>query len=396
MPILFVAITAMLVQQTVATTAKVGVPSLIPAVARELDFDAELVLLYTAFYALISLVCMTGCGGVIARFGALRTSQIGCVLMGFGLALVPFSSSAMAAFLLLTLAASLISLGSTAATPASSQILASYAPKKWAPLVFSIKQTGVPAGVVISGLLLVPIAVAYGWRGALIGMAILCIFIAILLQPLRERFDKDRDGTARPKLRDFRKNLYDVLIQNERRILALVAFSFVGMQSIYMSFTITYLFEDLSFSLEEAGKIVGAATVLAIPGRILWGWIGSTLVKPRPLMGLLAIVMACSTSFMGALGSDWSKITVLAVNCCVSLSVLSWHGVLLAEVARLAPAGEAGRITGGVLAFGAVGQIIFPLMFGLGYWLGGYGLAFLVISFPAAIIGLALMVWQRS
>ena len=88
MPILFVAITAMLVQQTVATTAKVGVPSLIPAVARELDFDAELVLLYTAFYAIVSLVCMAGCGGVIARFGALRTSQIGCVLMGFGLSLI--------------------------------------------------------------------------------------------------------------------------------------------------------------------------------------------------------------------------------------------------------------------------------------------------------------------
>ena len=34
MPILFVAITAMLIQQTVATTAKVGIPSLIPAVAR--------------------------------------------------------------------------------------------------------------------------------------------------------------------------------------------------------------------------------------------------------------------------------------------------------------------------------------------------------------------------
>ena len=31
MPILFVAITAMLIQQVVATTAKVGIPSLIPA-----------------------------------------------------------------------------------------------------------------------------------------------------------------------------------------------------------------------------------------------------------------------------------------------------------------------------------------------------------------------------
>ena len=227
MPILFVAITAMLIQQTVATTAKVGIPSLIPAVARELHFEAEHVLIYTAFYAFISLLCMAGCGGVIRRVGALRTSQFGCVLMGLGLALVPFADSAVLAFLFLTLAASFISLGSTAATPASSQILAVYAPPKWAPLVFSIKQTGVPAGVVISGLLLVPTAVTYGWRGALIGMAILCIFIAIMLQPLRERFDKDRDETARPRLKDFKDNLCDVLNHGERRVLGLVAFSFV-------------------------------------------------------------------------------------------------------------------------------------------------------------------------
>ena len=179
-------------------------------------------------------------------------------------------------------------------------------------------------------------------------------------------------------------------------MLGLVAFSFVGMQSIYMGFTITYLFEDLAYSLEEAGKIVGMATVFAIPGRILWGWIGSTLVKPRLLMGLLALVMACSTSFMGALEADWSRTACLLVNCSVSLSVLSWHGVLLAEVARLAPAGEAGRITGGVLAFGAIGQIIFPLLFGLGYWLGGYGFAFLIISMPAVIIGISLSLLRNS
>ena len=99
MPILFVAITAMLIQQTVATTAKVGIPSLIPAVARELHFDAELVLLYTAFYAFTSLLCLAGCGGVIRRFGALRTSLFGCVLMGLGLAVLPFADSAVLAFL---------------------------------------------------------------------------------------------------------------------------------------------------------------------------------------------------------------------------------------------------------------------------------------------------------
>ena len=98
---------------------------------------------------------------------------------------------------------------------------------------------------------------------------------------------------------------------------------------------------------------------------------------------------------MGALQPDWSRTACLLVNCSVSLSVLSWHGVLLAEVARLAPVGEAGRITGGVLAFGAIGQIIFPLLFGLGYWLGGYGFAFLIISLPAIIIGISLSVLRN-
>ena len=36
----------------------------------------------------------------------------------------------------------------------------------------------------------------------------------------------------------------------------------------------------------------------------------------------------------------------------MSLTAVSWHGVLLAEVARLAPAGRIGSTTGAVLAFG--------------------------------------------
>ena len=84
---------------------------------------------------------------------------------------------------------------------------------------------------------------------------------------------------------------------------------------------------------------------------------------------------------------------VLTVNCAISLSVLSWHGVLLSEAARLAPAGEAGRITGGILAFGALGQIVFPALFGLGT--GGYGLAFTMISIPAALVAVTFLLWKR-
>ena len=37
-----------------------------------------------------------------------------------------------------------IGIGSSVSTPASSHLLARYSPPKYAPLIFSVKQTGVP------------------------------------------------------------------------------------------------------------------------------------------------------------------------------------------------------------------------------------------------------------
>jgi MFS family permease len=373
MPLLLIAIGAMLVQQTIATTAKVGLPALFVPMASELGFDAEYVLVYTWVYAICSLCVMAACGGVIRRLGALRTSQIGCVMMAAGLMAAALLASPALVVVALGLGVLLISFGSTVATPASSQILAAYAPPKWAPLVFSIKQTGVPT----------------------VGLALLCLAIAIILQPLRAEFDRDRDPTARPRLVDFAINIRDVLSVFERRAMAMAAFTFVGMQAIYTNFTITYLHEDLQFDYQTAGEILGVATLLAVPARIFWGWVGSTLVRPRALLASLAMIMAGSTALIGAFDPHWSHAAVMAVNCAVGLSVLSWHGVLLSEAARLAPAGEAGRMTGGILAFGSAGQIVYPAIFGFGYWLGGYGAAYVAIALPAAAVGAVLALRRR-
>jgi MFS family permease len=395
MPILLVAITAMLVQQTIATTAKVGLPALFPALAEELNFEAEYVLVYTWIYAAVAIAVMMGCGGVIRRWGALRTSQIGCVLMAAGLAAAAWLANPWLVAPALALAAILNSIGSTVATPASSQILARYAPAKWAPLVFSIKQTGVPAGIAIAGIVLTPLAVIYGWRAAALGLALVCVAIAVLLQPLRAEFDQDRDPSARPHPRDFLSTLRKVLAERELRALAMGAFTFVGIQALFTNFTITYLHESLNYDLATAGSTLGLATLLAIPARIFWGWVGSTLVKPRHLLAGLAMMMAVSTAAMGAFDESWSRQAVLAVNAAVSLSVLSWHGVLLSETARLAPINEVGRLTGGVLAFGSAGQLLFPVLFGLGHVIGGYAIAYIAIGVPAVLVGIVLLMPER-
>ena len=63
----------------------------------------------------------------------------------------------------------------------------------------------------------------------------------------------------------------------------------------------------------------------------------------------------------------------------MSVTAVSWHGVLLAEVARLSPAGRIGATTGAVLAFGDAGALVLPLLFSGALTLSGsYAPGFLI------------------
>ena len=67
MPILIVAIAAMLIQQTVATTAKLALPAVFPAAAKELGFNPEFVLMLTSANAAFGILVIAGCGGAIRQ-----------------------------------------------------------------------------------------------------------------------------------------------------------------------------------------------------------------------------------------------------------------------------------------------------------------------------------------
>ena len=101
--------------------------------------------------------------------------------------------------------------------------------------------------------------------------------------------------------------------------------------------------------------------------------------------------MAAGAAAMGAFTPEWSAFQVTLVCIVISATALSWHGVLLSEIARAAPLAEAGRMTGGVMAFGAAGQIFYPLLFGLVYFPLGYQAAYIAVAAPAAALAAALL-----
>src|SRR5437763_5613723 len=114
-----------------------------------------------------------GCGSFIIKYGALRMSQIALVLLGGGMAVA--AEGGLPGF-----AASAVIGGGGAAvsTPTSSQLLYRVSPSRLAPLVFSVKQTAVPAGTLICGFIGPALAGALGWRGAVLTTAAACAAFA--------------------------------------------------------------------------------------------------------------------------------------------------------------------------------------------------------------------------
>jgi MFS family permease len=384
--ILLLALGAMFVQQSFASLGR-SLPSVIaPAIITDLGIDAAWVGVYVSLIAVSALAFQLGCGSFIIRHGALRMSQVALVLLALGL----FAASS-GWIVLLALSAMIGGGGSAISTPASSHLLGRYSPPKYAPLVFSVKQTAVPAGLLIAGLLGPALVHWGGWQLALDVAAISCLVFALLLQPTRREFDSDRVPSRRFHLSDFRTTITSVLATPELRNLSFACFAFNGLQTVFTSYFILYLV-DLGHGLSLAGFIFAVAMLVAVPCRIFWGWLGSTVMTPRAMMGGLALGMAISTLVMGFYSPAWPLFLIGLTACALSATAMSWHGVLLAEAARLAPPGMRGGATGGVLSFGQMGGLLLPLIYAALLWLtGSHGLGFAVCGAPALAVAWVLL-----
>jgi MFS family permease len=260
-----------------------------------------------------------------------------------------------------------------------------------APLVFSIKQTAVPAGLLICGFLAPAIAGALGWRGAVLAAAVACVVFAVMLQPLRARFDDDRVPSRRFRLTDFRTTIASVVKTPDLRGLAFACSAFNGVQSVFTAYFVTYLVA-LGYELAAAGVLFSVVVAVAVPCRILWGWVGSFHLAPRLVMAGLALGMAGSVALTGLFTAAWPILAMGLVGAVLSATAMSWHGILLSETARLAPAGSAGAVTGGVLSFGQIGALLGPFTFALLLRLtGGYGAGWALCTIPALWVGISLL-----
>ena len=380
---LYLALGVMTVQQTFATMGRSTVPLIAAAIVADLAVDPALVGIYLAIGSVAAFLTTMGCGGFILRYGALRMTQVGMLALGIGLAVVVSGWLA-----LFAVGAFVGGLGQALSTPSSSHLLGRLSPKHLAPLVFSIKQTGVPVGLMLAGVVAPVLATEAGWRVALLVVAGICALTAVALQPLQARFDVDRNPGQPLSPADIRADVAGVVRNPALRALCLAMFSFVGLQTLFTGFFVLYLVRGLGYDLERAGFVFAIAVAVAVPARIGWGWLASHFVKPATLLAFLGVGMAAAAALTAAIDPAWPTWAAAVIATLLSVSAVSWHGVLLAEVARLSPPGRIGATTGAVLAFGDAGALLLPLLFSAALALtGGNSTGFLIGGGLALIVG---------
>ena len=367
--------------QAASSAAVIGPTVAAPLLLQRLDLGAAAVGVFVALVYLGAMVATQVGAFVVQRFGPIRASQFSLVISAAGLLLLGSTQLPLVA-----LGAWIIGLGYGPITPASSQMLARTTDARHYALVFSIKQTGVPLGGVVAGLLVPPLALWGGADAALVGIAALCAAAALCATPLAHELDRGRDAGSRwPTPAQMLAPVRFVATHPVLRSVAMVSFVFSMVQVSLTSYMVSLLTGDLRWALAAAGAALAVSQVAGVVGRIAWGFVADRWFGSRRVLLALALGSTACALAMPFLSPATPAPWVLVLLSVFGATAVGWNGVYLATVARLVPQPQAGTATAGALFFTFFGVVLGPPVFGaVAAALGGLAPAFACLALPLA------------
>lgn len=379
-----------LVQAMVAMAIST-LPVLSPILAKTYGIDASLIGIYSSlvFAGAISFTLLGGM--LVRRFGAIRISQIAVLLAASALA-----ASVLGPLIGIVVFAVATGMGYGLATPAASHILARVTPENRRGIVFSIKQSAVPLGGLLSGLIAPVAAGLLGWQWAVACMAGAVAITALIIRPLRAELDDDRDPRYPVSAGAPFASIAMVLRHRRLRTLAVTTLAFTAFHaSIFAIFT-AFLVDRGGLTLIIAGQAFAAMQVAGVAARIGFGWLTDHYFSARRLLVGIGVGMGFAGVVVGQVDPGWSIEAIFAMAIMLGVVVGGWPGIYLAEIVRVVPAEQVGTATGGTVAFSFAGVVVGPALFSVVIAVSeSYALAFALYGMIAATIAVALWLVAR-
>lgn len=382
MPLWVLALSTTLGMQTVASFLDQSLPIIAPLLMAGVGLAPERVGNLSSLNSVGTVLFLLFGSPLLARLGPVRMLQAGALLAVAGLAI-----AATGYWPVLVVAALLMGIGYGPSPPAGSRILVATAPPQHRTLIFSIKQAGAPAGGAFAGLILAPVAAAWGWPAALLVAMAIGLAAAAVIAPARARLDTERDPrrSIHPKALFHPRVVIAPLTQlvANRKLFAIsaLAFSLAAVQGSLFSFSVTYLVTSRQLTLPQAGMVYACMQASGVFARIFLGWLADRTGRPAHHLTAQAFIAAVLVLAYGALPASPPLLLAALLSAATGFFAASWNGIYMAEVARLSPPERIVEATASSSMLVFLGYAIGPSVFSLLVTLSeGYRLPFYAIA----------------
>jgi MFS transporter, ACS family, hexuronate transporter len=381
-----------LAAQTVANVGPLGIPAIASLVRADLDLTLAQAGSFLSAYYVGPVLMSLPAGAMADRWGVKQTLVLGQLVIAVGLVLVATSTTYGALIVLMAGAG----FGYGMLNPTSTKAVMVWSAPSQRATVVGLKQVGLPFGGMLGAALLPVLAVALGWRAAVIVSALLVAAGALAsLWVYRDPLQEPLATTGRPA-----SSVRAVLRMRDLWLVSAATFVFAAMQTVWMAFLVLYLEAVVGLSLLAASRYLALAQAGGIAGRIIFGLLSDRVLRgsrrvPLAIAGVGSALCSVAIAFTGPGASAFWLAPLVLVFGFVGIG---WNGVQHTLMAELAGARAAGTAVGLGLAVSSLGVTIGPPLFGhlvtvtgdyRGPWIG------LALAMIAALGVLALVRERR-
>ncbi|MDY7032277.1 MAG: MFS transporter [Thermodesulfobacteriota bacterium] len=374
-------LTILLFSQTILSMGAYGWGPLGPFLKKSLLLTSVQIGSLTSILYLTSVVFSIPAGMSVDRWGAKVNLFICMMLMGIPLILASFIGNYI--FLLILIAFTGASYGMI--NPIAARGLTLWFDTKSRATAFGIRQTGVPAGGAIAGVLLIYLAQMRDWSLAVFVVGLLSIGIGVIGFFLYREFPHEARGISIPEQGTKKGMSLMDLVRNRNLLLTFLMMTLLCLgQSSISAFLVLYLKEHLHFPAIQAGSFLTLAMITGGAGRIFWGVVSDKLFKGRrlPVMKIVCALATISALAAGLWTPGLTHYLFIIVVVFFGLSFLGFQGVAVTMLVEVCGPELAGRATGLGVTIAWAGMVLGPLVYGAIVTLG-YSYAWLFVGVAA-------------
>ncbi|SDJ26804.1 Sugar phosphate permease [Salimicrobium halophilum] len=260
-----------------------------------------------------------------------------------------------------------------------------------------IKQMGITLGSALSGLILLPLAVAYGWRPVLFIAGILLVALGTLSYFKYRDHEQAGEG-EKQSLKKFYASLWSMTKNKPLLYVSLSALCLNGSQMTLNTYIVFFAHEKLNISLYLAGILFVVSEVCGSLGRVGWGVISDRFFEGKRIIILLviAVLTILSSTTVALVPETTGFVTMIPIVAVFGFAISGFNGIWRNVASELVPREKSGLASGFSIMLGSMGVITIPPLFGLmvdvsgGYTAGWFTISGLMIVVLTLLITITL------